>query len=189
MLLLILSALSIIPYIDITVTTFVNSFKIQKYTEYFSDKIIYFNLFANILILIKTKNYLVTFLRYFTELIIINFFFKWLLDRPRPKYSLLKNNNSNKKNYISVFNLKISKDWSKNQSFPSGHVSTIYLTYYLINNYNCKLLYFILLLLTIISRINLAAHHFSDCIVAMFICNLCFIFYNNFINFNTFEIF
>lgn len=179
--LLILSLLSIIPYIDIKTTRYINSFKIQKYTKFFSDKIIIFNLFVNIFILYNYKIYLEIFIRYFIELFIINFCFKCFLDRPRPKYSLLKNNIICEENYISIFNLQISKNWSKDQlqSFPSGHVSTVYLTYYLINNHYYKIFYFILLLLTIISRINLAAHHLSDCICAILLCNFSlFIFYN-----------
>ena len=118
--------------------------------------------------------------RYFIELIIINFCFKWLLDRPRPKYSLIKNNN-----FISIFETTISKKWKSNQSFPSGHVATIYCTYYIISTHlnNLILSYFYLFLLftTCFCRINLGAHHFTDCIFAILISRIFLTFNNYFI--------
>ena len=52
-----------------------------------------------------------------------------LLERKRPEDSLFLNNK-----YEGIYNIRFSKNWFKNQSFPSGHVATIYLTYRLFKN-------------------------------------------------------
>ena len=165
--------LSSIPIIDITITKYLYLLKTRKITSLFSTYIIYFNLIVNLMLLNKI-NYKIIIYRYFVELFIINVCFKSLLDRPRPYDSIFKIN-INK--YYGIFDLKISKKWTINQSFPSGHVSTIYSTFYIINNipswYLANYFYLLLLILTIYSRINIGAHYFSDCIFAIFICNFC----------------
>jgi membrane-associated phospholipid phosphatase len=161
---LLLIIISTIPIIDISFNNYIQSFKIQKYTQYFSDKIVYFNIIINLLYLYYYLDYWNSFVRYFIELFIVNFCFKCLLDRPRPKETEISK-------YYSVFDIKISKNWLKNQSFPSGHVTTVYLTYNLINNLFFKNFYLFLVLLTAISRINLGDHHLSDCCWSILICN------------------
>lgn len=162
---LILTILSTIPFIDKNVSKYIRSFNYQKYTKIISDKIIYLNIFINLLYLYITGNHVKLLIRYFIELIIINFCFKCLLDRPRPKETEISK-------YYSVFDIKISKNWLKNQSFPSGHVATIYLTYNIMFDNYFKMIYLFLVFLTAIARINLGAHYFSDCIFAIFICDI-----------------
>ena len=161
---LILTILSTIPFIDKNVSKYIRSFNYQKYTQIISDKIIYFNIFINLLYLYITGNHVKLLIRYFIEFFIINFFFKCLLDRPRPIQSNFK--------YYSIFDIKLSKVWKNHQSFPSGHVATIYLTYNIMFDNYFKMIYLFLVFLTAISRINLGAHYFSDCIFAIFICDI-----------------
>ena len=175
--LIIFGLISFIPTIDITITKYIyNITNLHYFSSQFSYYIIYFNLFYN-LILFYFIDWKIMLYRYFIELIIINFCFKWLLDRPRPCSSLLKNNK-----YFGINNITISKKWKLNQSFPSGHVATVYCTYFIVNEYfnNLMLSYFYLFLLftTILCRINIGAHHFTDCIFAILICRIFFIFNN-----------
>ena len=66
-----------------------------------------------------------------------------------------------------------SKDWNKNQSFPSGHIATIYTTYLLFeSNPFIKYLYLLLLCVTGFCRVNLGDHHVSDCIFSLYICQI-----------------
>lgn len=177
--LIILGLISFIPTIDIIITKSIYSItNLHYFSSIFSFYIIYFNLFYN-LILFYFIDWKIILYRYFIELIIINFCFKWLLDRPRPCSSLLKNNK-----YFGINNITISKNWKINQSFPSGHVCTMYCSYYLSNylsnylpNYFSLLqsnIFLILFLITFFCRINKGAHHFSDCIWAVIISKFFF---------------
>lgn len=161
---LIITILSTIPFIDNYVSKYIRSYNYQKYSNFLSDKIIYFNIFINLFYLYITGNYFKVLIRYFIELFIINFCFKWLLDRPRPRKCNFK--------YYSVFDIKLSKRWENNQSFPSGHVATIYLTYNIMFDNYFKMIYLFLVFLTAIARINLGAHYFSDCMFAITISDL-----------------
>lgn len=166
--LLILLILSM-PIFDKYLTIYINKFNTKTFSYIFSKYIIYFNLIINI-VLIKYIYWKIILFRYFIELFIINFCFKCLLDRPRPRDSLLKDNK-----YYGVTDIIISKNWYNNQSFPSGHVTTVYCTFRLINYLDIHILslfYQILLILTIYSRINVGAHYLSDCTFAIFICLL-----------------
>ena len=165
--------------LDRNLTILFHKVNLHKFSNIFSKYIIYFNILINCYLLYYI-NFMIIIYRYFIELIIINFCFKWLLDRPRPRNSLFKNNK-----FVSIFEITISKKWKSNQSFPSGHVATVYCTYYIINEYfnHLMLSYFYLLLLftTIFCRINIGAHHFTDCIFAILICRIFFIFNDYFI--------
>ena len=168
---LIISLLSSIPFVDINITKFIYNIKYtHNLSKFVSKYIIYFNIIVNLVYLNYTRNYKEVFIRYFTELIVVNFVFKWVLDRKRPIHSLVNNK------YNSVYEIKFSKIWTENQSFPSGHVCTIYSTYKILcnTNYFMKLskIYYFLIYLTIYARINLAEHHFSDCIFAILITKL-----------------
>ena len=159
MILLLIGFISFIPIIDIFFTNHIYSFPTHKFSCIFSKYIIYFNLIVN-LIMIYYIPLKIIFYRYFVELFIINFCFKWLLDRPRPNQN---------KNYFGLKNIVLSKNWLKYQSFPSGHVATVFCTYFIINNLYLKYFYLFLIFITIYSRINKGAHYFSDCIWAIII--------------------
>lgn len=158
--------------IDIYITKIIYRINSQKFSKNFSEYIIFFNILINAIILIYVPFYLFCF-RYFIELFIINFCCKCLLDRPRPRDSLFLNNK-----YYGINDIKLSRKWSNNQSFPSGHVATVYCTYrlicYLDWNY-LSIFYKFLIYLTIFCRINLGAHYLSDCVFSLFICSILYI--------------
>lgn len=169
----IIACISIIPIIDIYVTRGLYDIKIfHNFSSIYSKYIFYFNhLFLTICFYL---NYKITLFVIFFDLLFINFILKWLLDRERPIIRFLKN----KKDYVSFFDIKLSKKklWSKNQSFVSGHVSYSchihFLSSFLKFNRYLIMLMMLLLILTIFSRINKGAHHFSDCTCSLFFCNL-----------------
>jgi len=158
-----------IPKIDKEITLKIMSLKKYHYFSHqFSDYIIVFNIVVNLMLLFNISLYKL-FFRYFVEHFIINFLFKMLLDRPRPKESLIKHPNR----YKSIFDIRLSNNININKSFPSGHISTLYLTSLLLlyNNYFCiYLLYLFIIFITIFARINSGNHHISDCLWALFIC-------------------
>ena len=156
---------SSIPFIDKLISNGIRNIKktwcISKfYSKYITDinaVVAFFNT-------IYYKNYKSLIIRIFVELIIINFCFKWLLDRPRPR----KFNGK----YISIFNIKLSKKWMDYQSFPSGHVASSYLLYFMfkgIINKNFSIILYFLTFVTAFARMNLGAHYFSDCVFAVLI--------------------
>lgn len=157
-----------IPVIDKTLTKLIYNMKyLYLFSNLFSKYIIYINILTNIFYIIYIGNYYKVFYRYFIELFIVNIMLKSVLDRPRPKESYLLNINS----YIPIYKIRLSKIWSENQSFPSGHVTTICLTYFLIYNTSIYLryLYKLFIILTIFCRINSGSHYVSDCYWALLI--------------------
>jgi len=167
-----IALLSNIPVIDKYITVRISKLKhVEKYTRQFSMAIIYFNIGFNIYLWGYIPSNIL-YLRYCIELLLVNVMLKYLLDRPRPKHSLLTTGK-----YYPIYKIRITKNWRKKQSFPSGHVTTVYCTYYLLNMLDFPAwtwIYFFLLFLTIFARINTGAHHFSDCIWAILICQYAF---------------
>ena len=158
-----------IPKIDKQLTLKIISLKKYYYfSNLFSDYIIVFNILVNLFLFFNISLSKLLF-RYFVEHFIINFLLKMLLDRPRPKESLIKNHNQ----YKSILDIKLSKNIYKNKSFPSGHVSTLYLTLLLLYNhyYYIYLFYIPIVFITIFARINTSNHHLSDCLWALYICS------------------
>lgn len=157
---------SSISIIDYNITILLMKIPTKKFSSFFSKNIIYINIIFNLYLLFYSNiSKLFILKRYFIDLFIINFCFKWCLDRKRPNTSIYKKFNS-------IFDITISKKWKINQSFPSGHLSTIFNTYLLIiklNNQYLNNLYLIFTILTFYSRINLGAHHLSDCIFSLFL--------------------
>lgn len=169
----ILSLISLMPLIDKFITCLLMNIKFtKKFSRYFSIYILYFNFFVNFIYLILTSFYNLFFIRYLIELVFINIFFKSFLDRERPYKSLLINN------YEPIYKMKITKNWRFKQSFPSGHVTTIYTTYFILklmtNNIYIINLYKLLIITTSFCRINLGMHHFSDCVFAILISKYLF---------------
>lgn len=174
--------ISSIPFVDKLITRNIYNIKYTKkiscvVTDYITtiDFIICFCLYMWYNLPLK-----IVFIKYFIDLIINNFMFKWHIYRKRPRNSLLIN-----KKYIPVYNLTL-KNSNKHlaNSFFSGHVGNICLSYYLYkshyNNYLINNIYYIFLILTIFSRINLGAHFFSDCLFAIFFDYLFISFFNLF---------
>jgi membrane-associated phospholipid phosphatase len=160
-----------LPFIDKYITRVLyKQKKFYRFSRLFSNYIIHFNIIVNIYVLLYKQLYQKLILRYFIELVLINVVFKMFLDRPRPRNSYLIKKNL----YIPVYKIRPSKNWYINQSFPSGHMATIYLTYFLTYNTNVYLnyLYFSLIGLTLFCRINAGAHYLSDCVSSIIICNL-----------------
>ena len=158
-----------IPVVDKYITKLLYDQKnLHKFSKLFSNYIIYFNIVVNIYILLYKKIYYKLILRYFIELFIINIVFKMFLDRPRPRDSYLLNDLL----YTPVYNIRYSKNWHINQSFPSGHTATLYLTFFLTYNSYLNYLYLVLLGLTVFSRINSGAHYVTDCVSSILICHL-----------------
>ena len=168
-----------IPKIDYSVTRkIIEIRKSKRKTRWFSRNILFINVGVNVYLYIQNIPLELIFYRYFIELIIINLILKTFIFRVRPKYSFL-----NRGKFQSIYKMKIQKFdlWKKwqNQSFPSGHVSTVYLTWCLIPE--TWLLYNIYLLfvgLTVYARINVRAHHLSDCLFAILISH--YFFYLNY---------
>ena len=167
---LLIGLISLIPHIDIIFTNFIYKLPIKKFSKYFSVFIIYFNLLVNLILLFYIPLKLVI-LRYLIELLIVNLIFKQIINRKRPKDSLFKC-----KEYFGINNFTLSFKINFNKtldSFPSGHVTTVFCTLYLINNFInfifLKKIYVLLLTLTFISRVNIGAHYFSDCVWAILI--------------------
>ena len=157
-----------IPFIDKLFTKLIYNINfLHQFSNLFSKYIIYINIIINIYYITYTGNYYKIFYRYFIELFLINVMLKGVLDRSRPKESYLLNNNS----YIPIYKITLSKNWSENQSFPSGHVATICLTYFLIYNVSIYLryLYKLFIILTVFCRINSGSHYVSDCYWAFLI--------------------
>ena len=167
---LLIGLISLIQYIDLIFTNFIYKLPIKKISKLFSVFIIYFNLLVNIILLFYIPFKLVI-LRYLIELLIVNLIFKQIINRKRPLDSLFKNN----KYYgINDFTLSFKINLNKTlDSFPSGHVTTVFCTLYLISNFTnfmfLKKIYELLLVLTFISRVNIGAHYFSDCVWAILI--------------------
>jgi membrane-associated phospholipid phosphatase len=179
MIIYIISLISNISTIDMLVTTFIYQLSdFHNLSKLFSKHIINFNIIIRILLsyfFFQHINYLLFNL--FIELFIVNICLKRILNRSRPKDSLFLNNT-----YEPLSNLRISynfQDLKQNQSFVSGHVTTMTLTWLFIHNfigdiYSC--FYFILVLLTFLARINSGSHYFSDCVMGFM---LCFSFYHD----------
>jgi len=164
---MLLLLISTIPFIDKQLTILIyNLRQFHHFSKNFSTWILYFNILINLGYIYFIGNYKNVFVRYFIELFIINILFKSLLDRPRPRNSLIKT-----ANYIPIYKIHLTKDWAKNQSFPSGHIATIFTTFLLFENYSIiKHLYLIILGVTGFCRVNLGEHHVSDCIWSLYIC-------------------
>lgn len=164
--------------LDIYFTNLISIIPTYKFSKFYSKYIIYFNIFANLYYLFTTFDFLNLFIRYFIELIIINCCFKLFLDRPRPCESIFKEKKLlNTKKYVPVYGIKFTKKFLYYQSFPSGHVGTIYGTFLLFNNK----FYFYLILITIYCRVNIKMHHFSDCLYAILITDVSWFLINNYI--------
>jgi membrane-associated phospholipid phosphatase len=160
--------LSCIPAIDQRVSHFISArVQTRDFMTHFSNYIIYFNIGVNLyllylLYLLYSSVHMAHLLcRYFIELFLVNLIFKLGIYRPRPIEGL----------YVPIYQLRWWKyDIWKNQSFPSGHVTTMFTTYYLLPDTD-KLakLYLVLIGITIYARMNVGAHYFSDCMFAIFI--------------------
>ena len=159
-----------VPFIDKLLTKLIyNRKSLHQFSNLFSQYIIYINIITNIYYISYISNYYKVFYRYFIDLFLVNIILKSVFDRPRPKESYLLNINS----YIPIYKIGLSKNWSENQSFPSGHVTTIYLTHFLIYNTSIYLryLYKLFIILTIFCRINTGSHYASDCYWALLIAH------------------
>lgn len=160
-----LALVSSIPFIDKFISNSIRNIKKTWYiSKFYSKYITNINAVFAFFNLIYYNNYKSLIIRIFVELIIINFCFKWLLDRPRPIHANGK--------YTSIFEIKLSEKWKCNQSFPSGHVASSYLLYFIykdIVNKNLSIILYFLTFVTVFARINLGAHYFSDCVFAVLI--------------------
>ena len=173
---IIIGLLSLIPYIDINFTKLIYNFPTKKFSKFFSIFIIYFNILVNF-ILLWFIPFKIIKLRYFIELFIVDIIFKHIIDRKRPKDSLFKNNC-----YFGFTNFTFTKNlfniWKNTDSFPSGHVTTVYCTWILLSDFFESLIlnyfYVIIISLTFYSRINIGAHYLSDCVWAIIISNYCY---------------
>ena len=157
-----------VPFVDKLLTKSIYNMKyLHQFSNIFSKYIIYINILPNIYYIIYIGSYYKLLYRYFIELFIVNFLLKSVFDRPRPSESYLLNINS----YIPMYKIILSKNWSENQSFPSGHVTTICLTYFLIYNTSIyvRYIYRLLIILTVFCRINSGSHYVSDCYWALLI--------------------
>ena len=160
-----MALVSSIPFIDKLISNGTRNIKktwymSKIYSKYITDINTVFAFFN----VIYYKNYKSLIVRIFVELVIINFCFKWLLDRPRPREFNGK--------YISIYNMKLSKKWECNQSFPSGHVTSSYLLYFMFKdtlNKNFSIILYFLTFITAFARMNLGAHYLSDCVFAVLI--------------------
>ena len=169
-----------IPNVDYTLTKkLIDVRKSKRKTRLFSQHIIFINLFFNGYLYWQNISVHLILWRYFIELFIINILFKYFIFRSRPKYSFI-----DRRNFQSIVKMKIRKfdirKKKRNQSFPSGHVSTVYLTWCLIPNTWIMLysIYSLIVVLTIYARVNVRAHHLSDCIFALLISH--YFFYLNY---------
>jgi membrane-associated phospholipid phosphatase len=168
-----LAGLSSIPAIDIYVTERIYRLStFHRFSTYFSTAILWLNFTGSLACL--PASYTRYVYRYAVELGLINVGFKSLLDRPRPVDSWL----TNKGEYPPVYAIRYTNCATLNQSFPSGHVATVYCTYHLLSVSDfpeaAQQLWVVLLGLTIFARMNLGAHHFSDCMWALLICHCAF---------------
>lgn len=160
-----LAGLSSIPAIDIYVTERIYRLsQFHRFSTYFSTAILWLNFTGSLACL--PASYTRYVYRYAVELGLINVGFKGLLDRPRPVDSWL----GDKGVYLPVYAIRRTTCSTLNQSFPSGHVATVYCTYHLLSNPYAQQLWVVLLGITIFARMNLGAHHFSDCMWALLIC-------------------
>lgn len=163
-----LTAISTIPTIDKYVSNSIYKIDtIRNISFLISYRFYYIFLFVSRIYCLfysyySTLNYILF------ELFFINFCCKLILARPRPVNCLTKE-------YIPVYALSIStiKNWKKFQSFPSGHVSSTYISLLLLEKdfLMHKFITYILTFLIIIARINNGAHYFSDCMYAIFFVN------------------
>jgi len=179
-LLLVSCFLVAIPNVDYTLTKKIMEVrKSKRKTRWFSQYIIFINLFVNGYLYWQNIPVNLLLWRYFIELFIINLVFKYFIYRVRPKYSFI-----DRKKFQSMAKMKIQQFdlWKKkqNQSFPSGHVSTVYLTWCLIPDtwFIFYAIYGAIVILTIYARVNVRAHHISDCIFALLISH--YLFYSNY---------
>ena len=163
-----LTAISTIPTIDKYVSNSIYNINSIKGISFFVAYRIHFIILFISRIHGLFYNYYYTVNYILFELFIINFCCKWIISRPRPVDCLTKE-------YVPVYALSFSslKNWKKFQSFPSGHVSSIYISLLLLEKYLLmhKFLTYIFTFLIIIARINKGAHYFSDCMYAIFFVN------------------
>ena len=166
---------SAIPSVDLFITNKISSIPTYKFSKFFSIYIIFFNIMSNIYYYYLNLSLQKLIVRYFIELIVVNVLLKMLIDRPRP-YECLKNDEKllNINNFKSIFHLKFTNNIFKNQSFPSGHVATVYGTYLLFENK----FYLLLVFITIYSRMNIKMHHYSDCLWSILVTDFCFYIFN-----------
>lgn len=167
---IIIGILSFIPLIDMYFTKLIYNLPLKDFSTFFSKFIICFNLLINI-ILLYYISFQIIFCRYIVEILIVNLLFKQIIDRKRPRDGFFIDNI-----YNGLSSLTLFKDYNlffkKTDSFPSGHVTSVFCTYLLIsrlNNIVFNFCYLIILILTFYSRINIGAHYFSDCVWAILI--------------------
>ena len=153
-----------IPKVDQWLTTTIYSLPTGQYSAAFSTYILPVNF---VVCLWAAPNIGVYLYRYGVEMVLVNGLFKSLLDRPRPRDSLFLTGTT--AFYAPLHGIRFTKNYRLNQSFPSGHVATIYLTYSLLTG-TLATWYAVVLGLTFFARINAGAHHFSDCVWALIIC-------------------
>ena len=169
--------LSAIPIIDKIITKFIYNLNYLKFisnSQFIKSYILYINIIVYIFIAFYVGLWKIVLNSALFDLFIINFLFKWCLNRRRPNESLF----AKEKEYHSIFKTYPTLNWSINQSFPSSHVSFTYSIYRLslcANQYWLSKVYLILTIFMIIFRINKGAHYFSDCCFAILFYQL---FYN-----------
>jgi membrane-associated phospholipid phosphatase len=169
-----------IPNVDYTLTKkLIDVRKSKIKTQLFSHYIVYINFFFNCYLYWQNISVHLILWRYFIELFIINILFKYFIFRTRPIFSFIGRRNFQSFHKMKIHNFDIRKK-KRNQSFPSGHVSTVYLTWCLIPNTWLILysIYSLIVALTIYARVNVRAHHLSDCLFAILISH--YFFYLNY---------
>ena len=185
MLLLFYCLLISLPKVDYSLTRKLLEIRRSKTkTRWFSKYVLFFNFCVNGYLYWQNIPVDLLLWRYAIELLFVNVFLKCLIYRVRPKYSFL-----NRGKFQSIYKMKIQKFdfWKKwqNQSFPSGHVATVYLTWCLIpETYILYYIYYLIVGLTIYARVNVRAHHLSDCLFALAISHYCFALKDNTYLFN-----
>ena len=169
--------LSAIPFIDIMITEYIYNLNFLKFvsnSEFIKSYILYINISVYLFIACYCNLWKIVLYSASFDLLVINFLFKWCLDRRRPSESLFAKD----REYHSLLKTNPSLKWSINQSFPSSHVSFTYSIYRLLqfaNQFWLSNIYFMLTLLMMLFRINKGAHYLSDCCFAI-------LFYQGFYN-------
>ena len=167
MYLIILCILSSIPMVDIIISSIVSDVMTYEFSYNISKNMVRNVIIVNLAHLFLYYDVKMVMIRSFVELIIINFLCKWCLDRERPISA---------KNYTPIYEISLSKNFKKNQSFPSGHVAGYYLNYLMFKNYSywMSIFFYCLTMLVLYARINLKKHYLSDCLFAILISEMSF---------------
>ena len=159
----ILCILSTIPRIDKYITRKIYEIKyLHSFSYEFSSYIVYINIILRLYSFIFQNRYLSIVYTY-VDVCFINLL-KWIFDRERPKYFFIKDNI-----YQPLYEMNVLTHFGGVQSFPSGHVATIYLTWCL---YDYNYIIGLLLIITIFARINIGQHYFSDTLYAILISQI-----------------